>query len=92
VIVKCLIRDTLLHFSVYDEGEGIKNDGTDIFAPFVTKNPDGLGIGLFIVREMVSILNGRIEVTSGEGGTTFAVSIPLEVIKQSVPVFHSHQN
>lgn len=40
--------------------------------------PDGTGLGLYIVKEAVSVLHGHISFTSAEGvGTTFEVRIPL---------------
>lgn len=39
----------------------------------------GYGLGLSIVKELVDLMNGRINVTSKEGhGTTFKIIIPLE--------------
>jgi two-component system CheB/CheR fusion protein len=39
---------------------------------------DGLGVGLFITRELVRAHGGAIEVRTGEGeGTTFIVRLPL---------------
>jgi signal transduction histidine kinase len=36
----------------------------------------GLGLGLFIVREIARAHGGEVEVRSGEGETTFAVRLP----------------
>ena len=52
-----------------------------IFDPLVGKNSDqnrsGLGLGLFIVNEIVSAHRGSIEVnSSAEEGTTFTVHLP----------------
>ncbi|HXB08342.1 MAG TPA: HAMP domain-containing sensor histidine kinase [Puia sp.] len=91
VLVKCKVKDNVLQFSVHDKGEGIA-DGIDIFAPFVSKNPEGLGIGLFIVKEMVTILSGKVVVTSDEEGTTFSVSIPLHPVKHPIPAVSPHHN
>lgn len=39
----------------------------------------GYGLGLSIVKELVDLMNGRINLTSKEGhGTTFKIIIPLE--------------
>jgi signal transduction histidine kinase len=69
----------------------IHNDGSpipadllpSIFDPFrrhgisATRNSDGLGLGLFIVREMVRAHSGEIGVQSTEAeGTTFSVTLP----------------
>ena len=64
-----------------DNGIGIDNDDLDqIFNPFfTTKGPNkGTGLGLYIVYNQVSKLNGRIWVESEKGkGTKFYVSIPV---------------
>jgi signal transduction histidine kinase len=53
-----------------------------LFDPFKrgrdTKRPGGLGLGLYIVREIVSAHGGTIEVTSDNAGTTFRVVLPLD--------------
>jgi PAS domain S-box-containing protein len=69
----------------------IHNDGSpipadllpSIFDPFrrhgisAGRNSDGLGLGLFIVREMVRAHSGEIGVQSTEAeGTTFSVTLP----------------
>jgi len=43
------------------------------------RNISGLGIGLYVVREIVELHGGRIDVESAEGGgSTFTVWLPLE--------------
>jgi len=37
---------------------------------------DHLGLGLFIVRELVTAHGGTVSVTSTDAGTTFAVILP----------------
>lgn len=70
-------------FAVEDQGEGIQSGGADIFEPFITQNPEGLGLGLFIVKELVTALKGKIDVTSDSGGSRFAVFLPLQPLKQA---------
>ena len=80
VLVTCKIKNDILVFSVKDSGEGIPKS-VDIFGAYVSQNPDGLGIGLFLVKELVTNLEGKIAVESDENGTIFTVSIPLHPIK-----------
>jgi len=51
-----------------------------LFEPFVrgaATQARGVGLGLFIVREIALASRGRVDVESGEGGTTFRVRLPL---------------
>src|SRR5580658_8841876 len=70
-----------LVFRVQDCGEGI-TDPTRIFEAFASTNPEGLGLGLYIVKEHVQALHGQIEVTSGKDGTGFTVEVPLSAVPQ----------
>jgi signal transduction histidine kinase/CheY-like chemotaxis protein len=84
VIIKAFIKDEQLYIAVKDHGKGIeKNRLKTIFTPFETeKNAliEGTGLGLFIARHFVELLNGGIAVDSnGKNGTTFTVNIPFEV-------------
>ncbi|WP_085317512.1 hybrid sensor histidine kinase/response regulator [Derxia lacustris] len=69
--------------SVRDHGIGIRaEDSARIFEPFERATGDGgtggLGLGLFIVRQIVEAHGGRICVQSQPGaGTTFRVELPL---------------
>lgn len=70
-------------FSIRDTGRGIPDDMmSTVFEPFVQARGEsarhGLGLGLTIVREIVSLHEGQIEVNSdGPGhGTQFIVRVP----------------
>ena len=69
----------MLTISVEDKGEGIQHENLkSIFQPFFTKNPDGLGLGLYIVKELVDALKGNIDVlNNSDGGVTFTIALPL---------------
>lgn len=48
----------------------------------LTRANEGSGLGLFIVKGLISIHNGTITVDSIEnGGTTFIISLPIKTIK-----------
>jgi signal transduction histidine kinase len=70
-----------LALSVSDTGKGIPKEHMDkIFEPFFSDKPpgQGTGLGLFVTREIVDKLGGRIDVRSQVGaGTTLTVHIPL---------------
>jgi len=70
--------------SVHNEGPAIPAEVLPaIFDPFrrqagrPSRNNDGLGLGLFICRELVAAHGGEISVrSSDEGGTVFTVRLP----------------
>jgi signal transduction histidine kinase len=75
-------------FEVRDTGPGIPPDlHAIIFEPFRQINPvsgpagreRGFGLGLSIVKDLVSLMGGTVTVESQPGaGSTFRVSLPLE--------------
>jgi signal transduction histidine kinase len=70
--------------SVADQGRGISAaDRERIFECFervsIESHVEGLGLGLWIVRQIVDAAGGRIGVDSEEGlGATFKVTLPLQ--------------
>jgi signal transduction histidine kinase len=81
-----------VRFRVHDEGLGIPVDEhARIFDKFYRLDPDqrrgigGTGLGLYICRELIRSMHGRIWVDSEPGkGTTFAFELPAEPLP--VPV------
>ena len=77
-------RDATAVLTVADQGVGIAPaDQKRIFGRFERAVParhyGGLGLGLFIVRQIVDSLGGRITVHSSPGqGATFQVEMPLQ--------------
>ena len=62
---------------VADNGPGIDPGiATQIFEPFVTGKPEGLGLGLGIVRDIVTAFDGTVAVVpSPLGGAAFRVEV-----------------
>jgi signal transduction histidine kinase len=61
---------------IEDTGVGVPA-GVNIFEPFTTSKPSGWGLGLSIVRQIVSAHNGTIEYRSEPGrGTVFKICLP----------------
>jgi PAS domain S-box-containing protein len=81
-----------LRFSVHDQGLGIPvGEQERIFDKFYRLDPDqrrgigGTGLGLYICRELVRSMHGRIWVDSEPGkGTTFAFELPAEPLPAPV--------
>jgi two-component system sensor kinase FixL len=65
---------------VSDCGAGLPPGGeAKIFEPYVTTKPQGLGMGLSIVRTIVEAHGGRLWATSNpEGGAAFHFTLPFE--------------
>jgi PAS domain S-box-containing protein len=64
--------------SVQDFGVGLKSENLDqIFEPFYTTKPQGLGMGLAISRSIIEAHGGRLWVAQTSGpGATFAFTLP----------------
>jgi len=65
---------------VGDTGVGIPESLLpDLFKPFHTTKPGGLGLGLAYCKRAVEAHGGRITIQSTEGrGTTFTITLPLQ--------------
>jgi PAS domain S-box-containing protein len=83
-------REAFVRFAVRDEGLGIpRGEQERVFEKFyrldpgMTRGVGGTGLGLYICRELVRQLRGRIWVTSREGqGSTFFVEIPVASVSK----------
>lgn len=68
-------------FIIADNGPGIPAEAIDrIFDRyFTTKKPgEGTGLGLFVTKNLIETMGGKIEVTGRSGGgTTFTVTLPV---------------
>ncbi len=67
-----------IQIQVIDNGCGISEEEMqNIFKPFVTTKPHGTGLGLVIVKKMVSKMEGSIKINSRrEKGTTVTMLFP----------------
>lgn len=78
VTITSEVHGDRVHISVRDRGTGLpaQLDG-QLFSPFATTKPNGLGIGLTIVRTIVDAHGGAIEATNNpDGGATFQLTLP----------------
>ncbi len=81
-----------INITIADTGIGIPhNMHESIFDRFVALKPSnkgtpttGSGLGLFLVKELVEMLRGRVSLTSQENhGSKFTVILPLEVAEKT---------
>jgi signal transduction histidine kinase len=78
ITIRSEVRAADVGVSVSDTGTGLpaQLDGK-LFTPFVTTKPQGLGIGLTIVRSIVDAHGGDIDARNNpDGGATFTVTLP----------------
>lgn len=81
VTVSAVVHGDEALLSVCDEGIGVP-DEIDLFAPFqrgeAAKEAPGVGLGLYIVRNLVCAMGGEVRARRNDGpGSTFEVSLPL---------------
>ena len=81
-------NDSELIFNICDDGIGIPQDKlNEIFKPFSRLDNqesiiEGNGFGLFVVKGLIELLNGDIQVSSVlDKGSNFTVTIPVEFVK-----------
>ncbi|MCL2456249.1 MAG: ATP-binding protein, partial [Defluviitaleaceae bacterium] len=98
LIIKHEILDTsylLLKFTVEDTGQGIKPEdreklfGNEYLRLNVesNRNTEGTGIGLNIVKNLVELMDGTVEVESEFGsGSKFRVSVKQKAVKNCEPI------
>jgi len=84
----------MLRFVVHDSGPGLPPPASERLksaaVPFASSS-DGTGIGLFVIRDVLQQLGGRIDVKARDAshpegqGTTFTVSIPALQVQDAAP-------
>ncbi len=86
VRVGITVMNGWMTLSVSDTGCGMTPEELQSVFNAFTRLPgaqgkEGVGLGLTITREIVTLLGGRINVTSAKGkGTTFRVCLPVKVV------------
>ena len=92
------IANRQLSISVKDTGCGMTpNELQTVFNAFTrlpgAQGKEGVGLGLTITREIVTLLGGNIRVQSTKGkGSTFTVSLPVKIVtNQGVQLSQLHQ-
>jgi sigma-B regulation protein RsbU (phosphoserine phosphatase) len=89
-----------VYLSVSDSGRGISPDAKAMIFERLYQDPDsvdnnrsGLGLGLFICREIVRLHDGRIWVFSEPGhGSTFTFTLPIYSLAKLLAPVITHEN
>jgi PAS domain S-box-containing protein len=91
VTVTCRRQDANLVFEVGDTGLGIPREEMDrIFEEFYqvdrgTRRPEGLGLGLSIVKRLMTLLGYELDVESHPGeGSVFRVTVPAGEVPAAI--------
>jgi two-component system, LuxR family, sensor kinase FixL len=85
VVATAALPGNMIGISVADTGSGIAPEiGAQLFQPFVTSKPQGMGVGLSISRTIVEAHGGAIMPRPNPGGgTVFSFTLPA-VAKEEV--------
>jgi two-component system sensor kinase FixL len=85
IVATALLPDNMVEISVADTGSGIAPEvAAQLFQPFVTSKPQGMGVGLSISRTIVEAHGGAIAPRANPGGgTVFSLTLPA-VAKEEV--------
>jgi len=72
-----------LQFQIIDSGAGMTKEEQDsLFVPYYNdENSQYVGLGLFVAKELVSMMNGELSVQSSLGkGSTFTITLPFVMV------------
>lgn len=80
VVIESVKKKTQLQITVSDWGAGIpEKERKRLFLPFRSTKKDGMGVGLFIAKEMIEThFKGTISIDKPISHTTFVIQIPTE--------------
>ena len=78
IVVSVIKNGSWVEIKVNDNGKGMSQvDHENLFKPFSTAKTSGTGLGLVIVKKMLTGMNGDIGIESYQGiGTTVTISLP----------------
>ncbi|CAN5713650.1 hypothetical protein BH20ACT23_BH20ACT23_23160 [soil metagenome] len=85
VAITAKARKEGIVFGIADEGPGLPEDRREeLFEAFsrvheTSIGKDGVGLGLYVVSQLVSAMEGRIDLKSSRQGATFTIHLPCEM-------------
>lgn len=91
VVVEARGADGGIQLEVRDNGDGIPAEKRDqLFEAFsrieeTSAGQEGVGLGLYVVSQLVATMNGRIDLQSSSRGTTFSIYIPCNTVPLDRP-------
>lgn len=76
--------DDMCEVSVRDNGPGVDATIADqVFEPFITSKPEGMGLGLPVVRRAAKDLGGEVTWHRDDGKTVFTFRCPIKPIESN---------
>jgi signal transduction histidine kinase/CheY-like chemotaxis protein len=99
VVIQQNINNDFLEIIIEDTGIGIDEDKIDIiFDPFkqadgtISRQFGGTGLGLSISKEILKLLNGKLEVSSTKGiGSKFKIILPIDLEMKNIDLLEKHE-
>lgn len=80
VIAFSVVKDNI-QIIYSDNGTGLssifKKDKDEIFLPFITTKKEGTGLGMYLVKNVVSDNNGSVEIIDGTIGFKLKIDFPI---------------
>ncbi|MBI1324295.1 two-component sensor histidine kinase [bacterium] len=79
-----------IELTIADDGRGIRLvDQCRMFQPYFTTKPSGTGLGLYVCRQIMTDLGGRMHFETEEGrGTSFRLHFPVAPVRPLGRVLH----
>lgn len=78
VCIELRSREEQAELTIADSGYGLSEDlSENVFEPFVTTKPEGVGLGLAVAKRVVESFGGQIGWAREEGFTKFSIRLPL---------------
>jgi signal transduction histidine kinase len=87
ILLRATAHADRILFSIEDTGPGVPMEQrSTIFEPFFTTKPQGSGLGLWIVQQIVSAHGGRIDVRDNvPRGAIFTIQLPVNPVPTTTP-------